>query len=61
MAGQKQPSKSKKNTSTKKQTMEELREKHPFETDSQIKNRYGDGREKPGSDGTNQDARGSNH
>jgi hypothetical protein len=61
MAGQKQPTKSKKNNSSKKPTMEELRAKHPFETDSQIQNRYGEGREKPGSDGTNQDARGSNH
>ena len=61
MAGKKQQTKSKKDTSPKKQTMEELREQHPFETDSQIKNRYGEGREKPGSDGTNQDARGSNH
>jgi|GEM_PF-5051210 len=61
MADKKQPVKSKKDTSSKEQTMEELRERHPFETDSQIKNRYGNGREKPGSDGTNQDARGSNH
>ncbi len=29
---------------------------HPFETDSQIENRYGKGREKNGSDG-----RGTNH
>ena len=60
MAG-KQNTKAKKNTSTKKQSIERLRDKHPFETDSQIMNRYGDGREKAGSDGTHQDGRGSNH
>jgi hypothetical protein len=61
MASNKQTTKSKKEASSKKQTMEKLREKHPFETDSQIQNRYGEGREKSGSDGTHQDGRGSNH
>jgi hypothetical protein len=61
MAAGKQQTKSKKSTSSKKQTMEKLREQHPFETDSQIQNRYGEGREKSGSDGTHQDGRGSNH
>ena len=46
---------------SKEKTMEQLREEHPFESDSQIQNRYGEGREKSGSDGTHQDARGSNH
>ena len=36
-------------------------EKHPFESMSQVQNRYGKGRRRNGSDGTNQDARGSNH
>ena len=40
--------------------LDKLREEHPFETDSQIQNRYGTGREKVGSDGTAAD-RGSNH
>lgn len=42
-------------------TMDKLRKEHPFESDSQIQNRYGNGRERNGSDGTQQDARGSNH
>ena len=61
MATNKQPAKDKKQASAKKQTMEQLREKHPFETDSQIQNRYGEGREKSGSDGSHQEGRGSNH
>ena len=61
MADKKQNTKSKKPEADKKQTMEKLREEHPFETDSQIQNRYGEGREKSGSDGTHQDGRGSNH
>ncbi|GAA4743627.1 hypothetical protein [Flavisolibacter ginsenosidimutans] len=44
----------------KKEPMNELRRQHPFETDSQIQNRYGEGRERSGSDGTNQDGA-SNH
>lgn len=61
MATHKQNTKEKKVSSSKKQSIEKLREKHPFETDSQIQNRYGEGREKSGSDGTHQDGRGSNH
>ena len=61
MASQKQPAKGKKETASKKQPIEKLREQHPYETDSQIQNRYGEGREKSGSDGTHQDGRGSNH
>lgn len=38
-----------------------LLENHPYETMSQIQNRYGKGREKSGSDGSKQDARGTNH
>ena len=34
---------------------------HEFETMSQIQNRYGKGREKSGSDGSSNEARGSNH
>lgn len=46
----------------KKETQQEkkLREDHPFETESQIQNRYGKGRERSGSYGEEQ-ARGSNH
>ena len=61
MAPKKQTTKGKRETTPKKQSIEKLREQHPFETDSQIQNRYGDGREKSGSDGTHQDGRGSNH
>ena len=61
MASKKQTSSDKKTEAPKKQPIEKLREQHPFETDSQIQNRYGDGREKSGSDGTHQDGRGSNH
>jgi hypothetical protein len=39
-----------------------LMEEHPFETMSQIQNRYGKGRKKNGSEETPlQDGRGSNH
>lgn len=38
-----------------------LLEKHPFESMSQIQNRYGKGRRRSGSDGSQQDGRGSNH
>ncbi|HYO23044.1 MAG TPA: hypothetical protein VER36_11615 [Flavisolibacter sp.] len=61
MAANKQNPKGKKGASSKKQSIEKLRTEHPFETDSQIRNRYGQGREKSGSDGTHQDGRGSNH
>jgi hypothetical protein len=61
MTPKKQSAKAKKEAAPKKQSIEKLREKHPFETDSQIQNRYGEGREKSGSDGTHQDGRGSNH
>lgn len=46
---------------TKEEKERELLEKHPFETMSQIQNRYGNGREQNGSDGSSQDARGTNH
>jgi hypothetical protein len=61
MASNKQTTKTKKVASSKKQSMDRLRDEHPFETDSQIQNRYGHGRVKSGSDGTHQDGRGSNH
>jgi hypothetical protein len=61
MASKKQNTKAKKSMLPEKQSIEKLREQHPFETDSQIQNRYGKGREKSGSDGTHQDGRGSNH
>ncbi|MDB5207273.1 MAG: hypothetical protein JWR72_2348 [Flavisolibacter sp.] len=60
MAAKKENTKGKK-ASSKKTPADKLREEHPFETDSQIQNRYGEGREKSGSDGTHQDGRGSNH
>ena len=37
------------------------REEHPYETESQIQNRYGKGREHTGSDGGRVGGRGSNH
>jgi hypothetical protein len=61
MASKKQTVRDKKDETSKKMSIEKLREQHPFETDSQIQNRYGHGREKSGSDGTHQDGRGSNH
>jgi hypothetical protein len=60
MAAKKENTKAKK-TPSKKTPLDKLREEHPFETDSQIQNRYGEGRDKSGSDGTHQDGRGSNH
>jgi hypothetical protein len=47
---------SKKSAATSKK-----RESHPFETMSQIQNRYGKGRQKTGSDGSSIEGRGSNH
>lgn len=61
MAAEKENTKAKKASSHKKQQADKLQTQHPFETDSQIENRYGKGREKNGSDGTHQDRRGSNH
>ena len=61
MASKKQTTRDKKDETSKKIPIEKLRQQHPFETDSQIQNRYGRGREKSGSDGTHQDGRGSNH
>jgi hypothetical protein len=61
MKAKKQKAESKKVSSSKKETMEQLRRQHPYETDSQIQNRYGDGREQSGSDGTNQDSGDNNH
>ncbi|HVF97187.1 MAG TPA: hypothetical protein VM871_07705 [Flavisolibacter sp.] len=60
MAGKKVKTKGKKEVAAK-DSPQQLRKEHPFETDSQIQNRYGNGREKSGSDGTHQDGRGSNH
>ncbi len=45
----------------KEKASDNLRKEHPFETDSQIENRYGNGREKSGSDGEDQDSSGNNH
>jgi len=60
MRSKKEKTETKKLSSSKKEPMNELRRRHPFETDSQIQNRYGEGRERSGSDGTNQDGT-SNH
>lgn len=60
MAGKKEKTTDKKEAD-KEAALDKLRKQHPFETDSQIENRYGNGREKAGSDGENQDNRGSNH
>ena len=47
---------------TKKEgDLAKLMEKHPEETMSQVENRYGKGREKNGSDGTQKDAVSNNH
>ena len=61
MAGKKEKKAAKETTVSKEATMNKLRKEHPFETDSQIENRYGSGREKPGSDGLGNDNRGDNH
>lgn len=61
MAAKKESVKEKKGAPSKKEAASKLRAEHPFETDSQVQNRYGNGREKSGSDGSHQDGRGSNH
>ena len=53
-------SKTSKKTVTSKKTQQDARS-HEFETMSQIQNRYGNGRERNGTDGTSAPARGSNH
>lgn len=59
---EKKGNKSSKTTASKvKKAERNLMDKHPYETMSQIQNRYGGGRKKAGSDGTLQDGRGSNH
>lgn len=62
MASEKQSPK-KQTGGKKRKTMDQLRREHPFETDSQIQNRYGDGRRKGGSESTpsQDEGRGSNH
>jgi hypothetical protein len=58
MAKKKEVKASKANSTTE-QDEKKLYEEHPYETMSQIQNRYGKGRRKPGSDTTpSQDARG---
>jgi hypothetical protein len=52
MTAKKENTKAKNTSSLKKKSTKQLREAHPFETGSQIQNRYGSGREKTGSDGT---------
>jgi hypothetical protein len=47
--------------SSKKNTKREVARSHEFETMSQIQNRYGNGRERSGSDGGSNEGRGSNH
>lgn len=47
--------------SKKDEEISRLMEKHPEETMSQVENRYGKGREKNGSDGTQKDAVSNNH
>ncbi|HEY1021340.1 MAG TPA: hypothetical protein VGE06_03465 [Flavisolibacter sp.] len=61
MAKKKEISSKKPASSSPADNEKKLMEKHPFETMSQIQNRYGSGRRKNGSDGTFQDSRGSNH
>ncbi|MFL5773911.1 MAG: hypothetical protein ACJ75F_12175 [Flavisolibacter sp.] len=48
------------NKKTSKRDRKEERS-HEFETMSQVQNRYGNGREHNGSDGTSTQGRGSNH
>ena len=55
-----------KNSKTTKKTVASKKPRqnarsHEFETMSQIQNRYGNGRERNGTDGTSSPARGSNH
>ena len=49
----------KKRVASKKNRTEE--QSHEFETMSQVQNRYGNGRQKNGSDGSSPQGRGSNH
>lgn len=46
---------------TKKEEERKLLEEHPFETMSQIQNRYGSGREQNGSEGSEKGADRLNH
>ena len=48
-------------TKTSSKRKKDLYQSHEFETMSQIQNRYGKGREHSGSDGSNNEGRGSNH
>ena len=60
MAKKKETKATKPAPSSQKDEEKKLLEEHPYETMSQIQNRYGKGRERAGSDGTHQDARGMN-
>jgi hypothetical protein len=59
----KKENKSPKTSSAQREQEEErkLMEKHPYETMSQVQNRYGHGRERNGSDGSSEDANRLNH
>lgn len=51
-----------KSSDTRKEAEErKLLEKHPFETMSQIQNRYGNGRKRNGSEGSEKDANRLDH
>lgn len=52
MAKKKETKTPKQPASDEKSKEEKLLEEHPYETMSQIQNRYGDGREKNGSEGS---------
>lgn len=62
MTDKKEPRSSGKPAAAKRNDDErKLLAQHPFESMSQVQNRYGKGRRKSGSDGGHQDGRGSNH
>lgn len=48
-------------SSSSREQEKRLMEKQPFESMSQVQNRYGKGRKKNGSDSANQDNRSNNH
>ena len=61
MAKKKENKAPKTTTDQRKQEERKLLEKHPYETMSQIQNRYGHGRERNGSDGSSENANRLDH
>lgn len=61
MAKKKKETKAPKPSSPEKNEEEKLLEEHPYETMSQVQNRYGQGRKQNGSEGSEKGAERLNH